>query len=91
MARPLFTVPVMKAKAKPFLEKALEIDESYVPAILLLVDLLFDEEDYVTVIALLRSVVAIKPTSRLLTLLANAYVKEKDNMKAVEFYTKAIK
>lgn len=90
VARPLLSDVVMKAKAKTFLEKAIELNRNYMPAILLMLELYQEENDLNSAVRLLKRITAVQPTSQLFTLLGEIY-SEKEPMQALEFYTKAIK
>lgn len=91
VARPLLSDPAMKYKSKAFLEKAIELNKNYLPAVLLLVDYLQGEGDLVNATNLLKRTVAVQPTSQIFTYLGDLYTLQKDPLLALECYTKAIK
>lgn len=90
VARPLLNDAVMKPKAKPFLEKALDLNKNYLPAVLLLVELLQEEDDTATAMKLLKRMVVVQPSSNLFTILGDICSNEKDTLKALQYYTEAI-
>lgn len=81
----------MRPKAKIVLEKAMELNKNYMPAILLLVELLLDEENAEEAIKLMKRVILVQPTSNLMSMLADIYMSTNEPMHAVEYYTKALK
>lgn len=87
----LLTDQNLKPKAREVLEKALDMDKNYMPAILLLVELLLDEDNTEMAIKLMKRVIVVQPTSELLSMLGEIYKSVNEPMKAVECYTKAIK
>lgn len=91
VSRVLLADPAMKPKAKIVLEKALELDRNYMHAIQLLVELLLDEDNTEEAIKLMTRVITVQPTSKLLSMLGDIYMSISEPMRAVEYYTKAIK
>lgn len=91
VSRVLLADPEMRPKAKIVLEKAMELNKNYMPAILLLVELLLDEENAEEAIKLMKRVILVQPTSNLMSMLADIYMSTNEPMHAVEYYTKALK
>ncbi|KAJ6636244.1 Anaphase-promoting complex subunit 7 [Pseudolycoriella hygida] len=83
--------PQIKAKSKPLLESALTKDPYCLQAVFLLVDLLLELGDSAGAIKLIKKQCAIKPNAKLYAILGDILSKEKNQMKAVESYTMAIK
>lgn len=81
----------MKSKARPFLEKALEMDKNCMPAAQLLVELLIEEDNTAEAIKVIKKIVAIQPTAVMFSMLGDIHSSINDSVKAVEYYTKAIK
>lgn len=69
----------------------MELNKNYMPAILLLVELLLDEENAEEAIKLMKRVILVQPTSNLMSMLADIYMSTNEPMHAVEYYTKALK
>lgn len=90
MARPLLTDPVMKLKAKPFLQKALDLNKNYLPAVLLLVDMLREEDDTAGALKLLKRIIDVQPSTSLYTILGDVCNSERDTAQALHYYTQAI-
>lgn len=78
-------------KAKSVLERALAKEEYYLPAVLLMVPLLQQENNTAAAIQLIKKQLAMQPNSKLYSLLGDIVSAEKDRAKAVEYYTIAIK
>ncbi|XP_054269328.1 anaphase-promoting complex subunit 7 [Macrosteles quadrilineatus] len=78
--------PVTLVKAKSLLEKALQQDESHLPAVYLLVQILEQEDSLEAVVALLEKQVTINPTSKLHQMLGDIYARINDEQKAFENY-----
>lgn len=83
--------PVHRQRVKGVLKRALEKDEYHMPAAMLLVSLMRQEGDRMGTAALLKKQLAKQPNAKLYTLLAELLSEEKDPVKAVEYYTTAIK
>lgn len=83
--------PLIKIKSKPLLENALEKDPYCLPAIFMMVDLLLELGDSAAAVKLIKKQCATKPNSKLYSILGDILSKEKNQMKAVENYTIAIK
>lgn len=90
MARPLLTDPVMKLKAKPFLQKALDLNKNYLPAVLLLVDMLREEDDTAGALKLLKQIIDVQPSTNLYTILGDVCNSERNTVQALHYYTQAI-
>lgn len=90
VARPLLTDPVMKSKAKPFLQKALDLNKNYLPAVLLLVDMLREEDDIAGALKLLKRMIDVQPSTSLYTILGDICNSERDTAQALHYYTQAI-
>lgn len=83
--------PLIKIKSKPLLENALEKDPYCLPAVFMMVDLLLELGDSAAAVKLIKKQCATKPNSKLYSILGDILSKEKNQMKAVENYTIAIK
>lgn len=90
VARPFLTDPVMKAKAKPLLQKALDLNKNYLPAVLLLVDMLREEDDSAGALKLLKRMIDVQPSTSLYTILGDICNSERDTAQALHYYTQAI-
>lgn len=90
VARPLLTDTAMKAKAKPFLQKALDLNKNYLPAVLLLVDMLREEDDTAAALKLLKRMIDVQPSASLYTILGDISNSERDTAQALHYYTQAI-
>lgn len=93
MARPYYCHddPLQKAKAKTLLERALAKDEYYLPAVLMMIDTLQEEGDVAGATKLIQKQLKTQPNSKLYSMMGDICSKEKDQTKAVENYTIAIK
>lgn len=78
-------------KAKSVLERALAKEEYYLPAVLLMVPLLQQENKTAAAIQMIKKQLAMQPNSKLYSLLGDIVSAEKDRAKAVKYYTIAIK
>ncbi|KAH8400574.1 hypothetical protein KR222_007115, partial [Zaprionus bogoriensis] len=89
----LFHSPNAEAKrqAKRFVEKALQLDEHYAPAIALMASTLQFEGSLPEAIALLRKQVEYYPHPKLCAMLAEMLRDEKDLNGALHFYTLALR
>lgn len=83
--------PSSRQRAKLILERAIELDKYYLPAIYLLAELHVRMDNTEGAITLLKRTLEVQPTSRLFAMLGDTYVNISESMKAVECYTKAIK
>lgn len=83
--------PLIKIKAKPLLENALEKDPYCLPAVLMMVDLLLERNENSAAVKLIKKQCTTRPNSKLYAILGDILSKEKNHMKAVENYTIAIK
>lgn len=79
-----------KVKAKTYLQKALELNENYLAAVIMLVELLQDEGDTTSAINLLKKQVSVQPNCKLHSMLGDM-LHEKDHSGALENYTIALK
>lgn len=86
----MLTDPVMKSKAKPFLQKALDLNKNYLPAVLLLVDMLREEDDTTGALKLLKRMIDVQPSTNLYTILGDICNSERDTAQALHYYTQAI-
>lgn len=91
LARPYFAHISQQLKAKSLLERALSKEEYYLPAVLLMVPLLQQENKTAEAIQMIKKQLAMQPNSKLYSLLGDIVSAEKDRAKAVEYYTIAIK
>lgn len=82
--------PQARAKAKPFLEKALKMNRSYQPAILFLVTLLVEEGNTAKAIQLLRRLAAVRPSPEIFSKIGDIYAERQEKKEAIECYTEAI-
>lgn len=69
----------------------MEIDKYYLPAALILVTFLQEEDDTATAIKLLRMIADVQPTSDLFMRIGDLYALRKEKLKAFQYYTDAIK
>lgn len=83
--------PQHRHRVKSLLLRALEKDEYHMPAALLLVSLMRQEGDRTGTAKLLKKQLAKQPNSKMYALLGDLLSEEKDQAKAVEYYTTAIK
>lgn len=81
----------MKTKEKPLLLKALELDEHYLPAVMMLAENLQNEGDTSGAINLLKKQVAIQSKSSLHSSLGDLLRSIKDQNGAFEHYTLALR
>ena len=79
-----------RAKAKPFLEKALKMNKNYQPAILFLVTLLVEEGNTSKAIQLLRKLAAVRPSPEIYSKIGDIYAERQERKEAIECYTEAI-
>lgn len=93
LARPYYCLeePHQKAKAKALLERALGKDQYYLPAVLMMVDMLQEQGNLAAASKMIKKQLTLQPDSKLYTMLGDIMRKEKDQPKAVENYTIAIK
>lgn len=82
--------PVTVCKAKTLLEKALAQDETYLPAVYLLTEILEQEMNLETAVALLEKQAAINPTCKLHQMLGDLHSRLDDEQKAIEYYHHAL-
>lgn len=82
--------PVARAKAKPFLEKALKMNKNYQPAILFLVTLLVEEGNTTKAIQLLRKLASVRPSPDIYAKIGDIYAERNERKEAIECYTEAI-
>lgn len=90
VARPFLADPVMKARAKPLLQKALDMNKNYLPAVLLLVDILRDDDETASALKLLKRMVEVQPSTNVYTILGDICTSERDTAQALHYYTQAI-
>lgn len=83
--------PLIKIKSKPLLENALDKDPYCLPAVFMMVDLLLELGENSSAVKLIKKQCTTKPNSKLYAILGDILSKEKNQMKAVENYTIAIK
>lgn len=79
-----------RAKAKPFLEKALKMNANYQPAILFMVTLLVEEGNTARAILLLRKLASVRPSPEIYAKIGDIYAERKQRKEAIECYTEAI-
>lgn len=93
LARPYYCLdePHQKAKAKAFLERALSKDAFYLPAVLMMIDMLQEQGNLAAATKIIKKQLTMQPNSKLYAMLGDIMRKEKDQSKAVENYTIAIK
>ncbi|GAB0099265.1 anaphase-promoting complex subunit 7 [Sergentomyia squamirostris] len=79
-----------KFQAKSMLEKALEHDENYVPAILMMAELLQEEGDSAGAIKLLKKQAGMQPNTKIYCALGDILTADKDQNGALDNYTMAL-
>lgn len=82
--------PIVKDKAKPLLQKALEMNEFYAKAVFFLAQLLVDDKDIKAAIKLLERTSATTSNVKINLMLADLYAKSKNLSAALEQYTKVL-
>jgi anaphase-promoting complex subunit 7 len=82
--------PIVKEKAKPLLQKALEMNEFYAKAVFFLAQLLVDDKDIKSAIKLLERTAATTSNVKINLMLADLYAKSKNLSAALEQYTKVL-
>lgn len=83
--------PLIKIKSKPLLENALEKDPYCLHAVFMMVDLLLELGENSAAVKLIKKQCTTKPNAKLFAILGDILSKDKNQMKAVENYTIAIK
>lgn len=78
-------------KAKILLERALNVDEYYLPAIYMLAQIFEQEGNFSPAVALLHKQALDQPTSRLYQMLGDLSVKQNQLEKAFDYYYSALK
>lgn len=81
---------VSVGKAKGLLEKALQQDDKYLPAVCLLVNILDQEVNLERAISLLEKQIQIQPSCKIHHMLGDLYFKNHQQDKAVEQYVIAL-
>ncbi|XP_058449473.1 anaphase-promoting complex subunit 7-like [Malaya genurostris] len=79
-----------KEKAKTLFEKAIELNESYLPAVYLLADLFQQENDIVSCMKLLKKHTMLTQNCKLHAMLGDLLSNDKDHSGALEQYTIAL-
>lgn len=82
--------PIAKEKAKPLLQKALEMNEFYAKAVFFLAQILVDDKDSKAAIKLLEKTTATTTNLKINLMLADLYAKSKNLSSALEQYTKVL-
>lgn len=82
--------PIAKEKAKPLLQKALEMNEFYAKAVFFLAQILVDDKDTKAAIKLLENTAATTSNVKINLMLADLYAKSKNLSSALEQYTKVL-
>lgn len=78
-------------KAKILLERALNVDEHYLPAIYMLAQIFEQEGNFSHAVALLHKQALDQPTCRLYQMLGELSVKQNQIEKAFDYYYSALK
>lgn len=78
-------------KAKILLERALNVDEHYLPAIYMLAQIFEQEGNFSPAVALLHKQALDQPTCRLYQMLGELSVKQNQIEKAFDYYYSALK
>jgi len=79
------------SKAKILLERALNIDEYYLPAVYMLAQTFEQEGNFSSAVALLHKQALDQPTCRLYQMLGDLSVKQNQLEKAFDYYYSALK
>lgn len=87
----LFPDPRMRRTARKFAEKSLKINHIYTPAVNLIADICQVEGPTKAIIKLLEKHVIIFPKVNLLNHLGDIMRKQKEPVKAMEYYYKALR
>jgi tetratricopeptide (TPR) repeat protein len=82
--------PIAKEKAKPLLQKALEMNSYYAKAVFFLAQILVDDKDSKAAIKLLEKTAATTSNVKINLMLADLYAKSKNLSSALEQYTKVL-
>lgn len=83
--------PATKVRAKSLLLKALELNEYFLPAVVMLVDILQEEENNTAgAIRVLKKQLSVQPNCKLHVLLGDILNNEKDQQAALEQYYLAL-
>lgn len=82
--------PIVKEKAKPLLQRALEMNEFYAKAVFFLAQILVDDKDTKAAIKLLERTAATTSNVKINLMLADLYAKSKNLSAALEQYTKVL-
>uniref|UniRef100_A0A1L8DX41 Putative anaphase-promoting complex apc subunit 7 n=1 Tax=Nyssomyia neivai TaxID=330878 RepID=A0A1L8DX41_9DIPT len=90
LARTYVRDVMVKFQAKSMLEKALELDENYLPAVFMIAELMQEEGDSAGAIKLLKKQANVQPNSKVHSMLGDILVAEKDQSSALENYTIAL-
>lgn len=83
--------PALVSRAKTLLVKALEMNDMYVKAIIILAQVHIDENDTSSAIKLLEKSTSSVAHIRIILMLADLYAKKGNQSGAMEQYTKALK
>lgn len=78
-------------KAKILLERALSMDEHYLPAVYMLAQIFEQEGNYSPAVALLHKQALDQPACRLYQMLGDLSVKQNQLEKAFDYYYSALK
>lgn len=82
--------PIVKEKAKPLLQKALEMNEYYAKAVFFLAQILIEDKETKAAIKLLEKTLATTANLKLNLMLGDLYAKSKNMSAALEQYTKVL-
>lgn len=82
---------VTVARAKNLLEKALVLDEGYLPAVYLLNEIYEQEMNVKDAIALLEKQVQLQPSCKLHHMLGDLWMRNQNEDKALDNYATALK
>lgn len=83
--------PMTVAKAKILLERALNVDDYYLPAIYMIAQIYEQEGNFSPAVAVLHKQALDQPTCRLYQMLGDLSVKQNQLEKAFDFYYSALK
>ncbi|XP_059610546.1 anaphase-promoting complex subunit 7 [Phlebotomus argentipes] len=90
LARTYVRDVMVKFQATSMLEKALELDENYLPAVFMMAELLQEEGESAAAIALLKRQADVQPNSKVHCMLGDILGAQKDYSGALENYTVAL-
>lgn len=83
--------PALVPRAKTLLIKALDINELYVKAVVILAQIYIEENETNSAIKLLEKSLSVMAHIKVILLLADLYAKKGNQSGAMEQYTKALK